>query len=193
VELVLASSNAHQLRELSALLGPHDVVRMPDGVRLPPETGRTFADNALAKARAAAKATGRPALGEDSGIEVRALAGAPGILSARYAGDSATDADNLEKLLDEMRERRDRRAAYACALALVTPDGAEKVFQAQCWGRLARAPRGTGGFGYDPIFEPDEAKVRGVTMAELAPDEKNAISHRGRAAGQLLEWLAQGR
>jgi len=189
VELVLASRNAHKLRELGTLLAPHQVVPLPNGIELPPERDRSYAENALAKARTGAGETGRAALGEDSGIEVRALGGAPGVRSARYAGEGVTDEDNLEKLLRAAEGLDDRAAAYVCVLALVGPGGEERLFEGRCEGVLAERPRGDGGFGYDPIFEPADA-TPGVTMAELAPGQKDAISHRGRAARQLLEWLA---
>ncbi len=186
--MVLGSGNAHKLRELSRLLEPHELVGLPEGVELPPETGASFADNAATKARATARATGVPSLGEDSGIVVAALGGEPGIRSARYAGESATDEENLEKLLRETDGAGDREAAYVCALALATPDGQEQVFEGRCDGVLASAPRGQGGFGYDPIFVPAEGPG-GATMAELPDEGKNAISHRGMAARLLLEWL----
>jgi XTP/dITP diphosphohydrolase len=189
VELVLASRNAHKLRELGTLLAPTRVVPLPDGIVLPPERSRSYAENALAKARTGAGGAGRPTLGEDSGIEVRALGGAPGIRSARYGGEGATDEDNLEKLLRAAEGLTDRAAAYVCVLALVVPGGEERLFEGRCEGALAERPRGDGGFGYDPIFQPADGPP-GVTMAELAPDRKNAISHRGRAARLLLEWLA---
>jgi XTP/dITP diphosphohydrolase len=188
VQLVLASRNAHKLRELAMLLAPIELRPLPQGIELPPETGQSFAENALAKARAGAQGTGSPTLGEDSGIEVAALGGAPGIRSARYAGEHATDEENLAKLLNEARGVHDRAAAYVCALALVWPGGEEKLFEARCEGRLSNRPRGSGGFGYDPIFEPADG-APGLTMAELSPEQKNAISHRGRAARLLLEWL----
>jgi len=188
MELVLASRNAHKVRELGALLAPNDVLALPEGIELPPEDGDTYAENALVKARAGARNTGRPTLGEDSGIEVRALDGAPGIRSARYAGEEATDGQNLDKLLRAAEGLDDRAAAYVCALAFVAPGGEEVLFEGRCEGVLAERPRGEGGFGYDPIFEPADA-APGQTMAELPPERKNAISHRGRAARQLLEWL----
>jgi XTP/dITP diphosphohydrolase len=189
LNLVLGSRNAHKRRELDALLAPHQLSALPARIQLPPENGVSFTENALLKARATAQATGREALGEDSGIVVPALGGAPGIRSARYAGEQATDEQNVSKLLRELESVEDRRAAYACALVFVAPDGEEKIFEAECHGRIARAPRGSGGFGYDPIFVPDEGSGD-VTMASLAPDEKNAISHRGRAARLLREWLS---
>jgi XTP/dITP diphosphohydrolase len=188
VRLVLASRNPHKLRELSELLRPHELEPLPEGVELPEETGTTFAENALSKARSACSATGRPAVGDDSGIEAAALGGAPGVRSARYAGAAASDEENLEKLLREVPEDGDRRVAYACVLAYAAPDGGEQLVEARCEGVLAAEPRGTGGFGYDPAFVPIDYDD-GRTMAELSPEEKDAISHRGRAARALLERL----
>lgn len=189
MRLVLASRNAHKLRELSVLLAPHELLPLPDSVELPPETGTTFAENALVKARTAASATGMPAVADDSGIEAAALGGAPGIYSARFAGEDASDEDNLSKLLREVPPDGDTRVAYVCALALVDADGREQVVDGRCGGRLTHSPRGEGGFGYDPAVVPDDY-ADGRTMAELTVAEKDAISHRGRAARALLELLA---
>jgi XTP/dITP diphosphohydrolase len=189
VRLVLGSRNAHKLRELSGLLAPHELEPLPEGIELPPETGDTFAANAMMKARSTARATGGPSLGEDSGIVVAALGGAPGIRSARYAGDDASDDDNLRKLLRETEDALDRAAAYVCALAFTGASGEEQLFEGRCAGSLARAPRGSGGFGYDPIFIPAKGPDDKTTMAELAPADKDAISHRGEAARMLLAWL----
>jgi len=186
VRLVLATRNDHKLRELSELMRPYELDPLPAGVELPPETGTTFADNALGKARAAAAATGRPAVADDSGIEASALGGTPGVWSARYAGESATDEENLEKLLREVPADGDRRVAYVCALAYVEPGGRQEVVHGRCEGTLAAEPRGDGGFGYDPAFVPDDYPGDGRTMAELTPVEKDAISHRGRAARALV-------
>ena len=188
MRLVLASRNPHKLRELGSLLEPHELELLPEEVELPPETGDTFAENALAKARAAADATGRAAVADDSGIEAAALGGAPGVLSARYAGAGATDEENLEKLLREVPDDGDRRVAYVCALAYVGRGGAHQVVEGRCEGTLAREPRGSEGFGYDPAFVPADYPG-GRTMAELSPADKDAISHRGRAARALLEVL----
>ena len=185
MRLVLASRNAHKLRELNLLLAPHELVPLPDAVELPPETGATFAENALVKARTAAAATGMSAVADDSGIEAAALGGAPGIYSARFAGEGASDGDNLAKLLRDVPPDGDTRVAYVCALVLVEPDGDELVAEARCHGRLTHEPRGDGGFGYDPAVVPDDYDD-GRTMAELSPVEKDAISHRGRAARELL-------
>jgi XTP/dITP diphosphohydrolase len=186
VRLVLATRNDHKLRELSELMRPYQLEPLPAGVELPPETGTTFADNALGKARAAAAATGRPAIADDSGIEAAALGGAPGVWSARYAGEDATDRQNLEKLLREVPADGDRRVAYVCALAYVEPGGRQEIVHGRCEGTLAPEPRGDGGFGYDPAFVPDDYPGDERTMAELTPVEKDAISHRGRAARALV-------
>ena len=187
MRLVLSTRNPHKVRELGTLLAPHEVLPLPDNVELPPETGHTFAENALEKARAAARATGLPAVADDSGIEAAALGGAPGVRSARFAGEKASDEENLSKLLREVPPGGDRRVAYVCALAYVTGDE-ERLFEGRCEGTLATEPRGSGGFGYDPAFLPDD-REDGRTMAELSVEEKDAISHRGRAARAFLEWL----
>jgi XTP/dITP diphosphohydrolase len=189
VRLVVASRNEHKLRELAGLLDGYEVVPLPDDVELPPETGDTFEANARVKARVAAEATGAAAVADDSGIEAAALGGRPGVHSARFAGDAATDEDNLAKLLREVPDDGDRRVAYVCALAFAEPEGSgERVFEARCTGTLAHEPRGSGGFGYDPAFVPDDVGD-GRTMAELDPAEKAAISHRGRAVRMLSDWL----
>jgi XTP/dITP diphosphohydrolase len=190
VKLVLATRNDHKAHEFSALLAPHEVVALPAAVQLPPETGTTFTENALGKARAAAAALGTVVIADDSGIESAALDGRPGVYSARFAGDGATDAENLDKLLREAPAGSP--LAYVCVIALVDPAaGTEQVFEGRCTGTLAAAPRGDGGFGYDPAFLPDDAipPPAGRTMAELTPQEKGAISHRGRAAALLREAL----
>ena len=186
MRLVLATRNHHKLRELSELMRPYELDPLPDDVTLPPETGTTFADNALGKARAAAAATGRPAVADDSGIEAAALGGAPGVWSARFAGEDATDEENLSKLLADVPDDGDRRVAYVCALAYVEPGGREEVVHGRCDGTLAHEARGDGGFGYDPAFIPDDFPGDERTMAELTPAEKDTISHRGRAARALV-------
>jgi XTP/dITP diphosphohydrolase len=188
--LVLATRNPHKVRELSRLLAPSGlrVEPLPADVELPPEHGETFAENALPKARSAAEATGRAAIADDSGIESVALDGAPGVRSARYAGPHATDEENLRKLMREAPPGSSLR--YVCALAYVDPAaGVEKLFYGGCSGRLAGEPRGSGGFGYDPVFEVDGSR----TMAELSDAEKDAISHRGRAVLAFREWLSTDR
>ena len=185
--LVLATKNAHKVRELARMLGEAaDVEPLPDEIELPPETGTTFAENALIKARAAARATGCAAVADDSGIEADVLGGAPGVYSARYAGPDATDADNLAKFRREVPAGSAIR--YVCVIAHVAPDGGEELFVGTCTGRMAGEERGSRGFGYDPVFVPD-GDHGGRTMAELGDAEKDAISHRGRAARGLLEWL----
>jgi XTP/dITP diphosphohydrolase len=189
VRLVLATRNPHKVRELAALLDGHEVAALPDGVSLPPETGETYAANALVKARAAAAATGEPAFADDSGIESAALGGAPGVRSARFAGEGATDADNLALLIE--RAPAGSALAYVCVIALVDPrTGEERLFEGRCTGTMAPSARGSGGFGYDPVFVPDD-RADGRTLAELAPGEKDAISHRGRAARALRDHLGE--
>jgi XTP/dITP diphosphohydrolase len=183
---VLATRNAHKLREFATLLSPHEIVELPRDVVLPPETGDTFAANALDKARTAARATGLPAIADDSGIEAAALGGAPGVRSARFAGEHASDAENLAKLLRDAPAGSPLR--YVCALAYVDVHGTERLVEGSCSGTLDPPPRGDGGFGYDPAFLPDDL-ADGRTMAELDPAEKDAISHRGRAARGLLALL----
>jgi XTP/dITP diphosphohydrolase len=192
VKLVLASRNTYKLRELQEVLDGIELVPLPESVQLPPETGDTFMENARGKAHAAAAATGVPAIADDSGIEAEALGGRPGVRSARFAGEHASDEDNLRKLLRDVPEDADRRVAYVCALVYATPDGEEQTFEERCAGVLATEPRGSGGFGYDPAFIPDDIGD-GRTMAELSPGEKHAISHRGRAARALAGWIADRR
>ena len=187
--LLLATRNPHKVREMQRLLESVgiEVEPLPDDVELPPEDGATFADNALPKARTVAAATGRPAIADDSGIEAAVLNGGPGVRSARYAGEGATDEQNLEKFVAEVPS--DSRLRYVCALAYVNPEtGEERVFFGDCRGRMARAAAGSGGFGYDPVFVPD-ASGDNRTMAELSDAEKDAISHRGHAVRALLRWI----
>ena len=188
--LVVATRNEHKLRELRELLPGVQLDPLPPEVELPPEEALTFSENALDKARAAHAATGRPAIADDSGIAAYGLDGRPGVRSARYAGDDATDEENLAKLLDEVAKVDDRRVAYICEIALVDEGGSESIFEGRCEGRLTTEPRGSGGFGYDPAFVPDDTGPDDErTMAELSPDEKNTISHRGRAARELATHL----
>ena len=190
MRLLLATHNEHKRRELERLLPAHEIALLPGAVQLPPEDGVTFAENALGKARAAAVATGEVTIADDSGIEAAALGGAPGVRSARYAGEHATDRQNLDKLLREAPAGS--ALAYVCALAYVDPAaGIERLFEERCAGRLAAQPRGAGGFGYDPAFLPDDGPPD-LTMAELTAEQKDAISHRGRAARALEEWLRTG-
>lgn len=185
--LLLATRNEHKRREFARLLPDWEIDALPDVLELPPEDGATFADNALGKARAAAAATGRVSIADDSGIEAAALDGRPGVRSARYAGEDATDEENLALLLREAPAGS--ALEYVCALAYVIPGaGEEHLFEGRCAGTLALEPRGERGFGYDPAFVPDDGPQT-ETMAELSDEQKDAISHRGRAARALLEWL----
>lgn len=184
--VVLATRNAHKLREFGRLLAPAGitVLPLPDDVELPPEVGDSFAANALPKARAAAAATGRVSIADDSGLEADALDGRPGVHSARFAGPHATDRENLDRLLAQAPAGSGLR--YVCALALVDPGaGVETVVFGQCRGLLAARAAGDGGFGYDPAFVPAD-DPSGRTMAELSDAEKDRISHRGRAVRALL-------
>jgi XTP/dITP diphosphohydrolase len=188
--LLLATRNEHKRREFARLLPGWEIDPLPDDVELPPENGATFADNALGKARAAAAATGRTSIADDSGIEAAALGGRPGVRSARYAGENASDEENLALLLREAPAGS--ALEYVCALAYVDPAlTAEdhRLFEGRCAGTLAPEPRGERGFGYDPAFVPDD-RPETETMAELSDEQKDEISHRGRAARALLEWLA---
>jgi XTP/dITP diphosphohydrolase len=188
--LLLATRNPGKLVELRRMLSGFDVVGLADVPDFPeaPETGATFAENALAKARDAAAATGLPSVADDSGLAVDALNGMPGVLSARWSGRHGDDRANLELLLAQVGDVPDERrgAAFVCAAALVVPGGPETVVHGVWTGRLTRAPRGTNGFGYDPIFVPD-GETR--TSAELSADEKDAASHRARALQALLPHL----
>ena len=182
----LATGNPHKLREYSALLDGLEIGGLPDEFEMPPEDGDSFAENALIKARALALATGEQAIADDSGICVERLGGKPGIRSARWAGEEATDEENLALLLE--RTEPGDELEYICVIAWADPaTGAQETFEGRCRGRRAAEPRGEGGFGYDPAFEADETPGR--TMAELEPAEKDAISHRGRAARSFRAWL----
>jgi XTP/dITP diphosphohydrolase len=193
----VASANPDKVAEIAAILGP-DV----DLVARPPEVGEVIEDadtlegNARLKAAAIADATGCPAVADDTGLEVDALDGAPGVYSARYAGEHATYADNVTKLLHELegvgaRDHEARRARFRTVAMVRWPDGREVAAEGSAEGRIAISPRGTNGFGYDPVFVPAELDGTGSTrtFAELDPDEKGAISHRGRAFRALLERL----
>ena len=184
--VVLATRNAHKLREFQRLLPDTRLESLPDHVELPPETGETFAENALIKARAAAQATGAPAIADDSGIEADALGGRPGVRSARYAGEAATDSENLDKLRAQVPPGSGLR--YVCAVAYVEPGHAARTVEGTCEGVMAAAPRGEGGFGYDPVFVPADGDGE-RTIAELTDAEKDRISHRGRAVREAAAWL----
>jgi XTP/dITP diphosphohydrolase len=189
--LILATGNRHKLAEMEELLPTVDLQPLPPGFEMPPEDGDSFEANALIKARAVRAATGAVTIADDSGIAAEDLGGAPGIYSARYAGEGASDEVNLDKLLREVDAAGGtRRAAYVCAIALIDEGGAEHVFEARCEGRLLGERRGSGGFGYDPAFVPDDTGPDDDrTYAELSAAEKNAISHRGRAVRALSRHL----
>ncbi len=189
VPLVLASRNEGKLVELRRILGPGFELRaLPADAPEVEETGATFEENALLKARSAAQATGLAAVADDSGIAVDALNGMPGVLSARWSGAHGDDEANLRLVLGQVSGVPDERlgAAFVCAAAVALPDGTEQVVRGEVRGRLVRERRGTQGFGYDPVFVPD-GQVR--TTAEMEPAEKDAISHRGRAFRALAEVL----
>ena len=194
-KLALATKNPGKIREILEICGEWPV-EWKFASDAPPgswpeveETGETYLDNALLKARAVASALNLPAIADDSGIEVDALEGAPGPRSARFAGSAATDEQNLHLLIDRIRDvaPEDRTARYRCIAACAWPDGREVWAEGVCDGRLILEPRGTGGFGYDPIFVTEGEDAR--TMAELSPEEKDAISHRGRALRALRDIL----
>jgi XTP/dITP diphosphohydrolase len=192
--VVLATRNAHKVAELNRILADAgfrgELVGLDEFPDAPdvPETGSTFADNALLKARAIAAHTGLPAVSDDSGLTVNALNGMPGILSARWAGKHGDDQANLELVLGQLADIDGREGAFVCVAALVLPDGSgEWTTTGVLAGSIARAPRGANGFGYDPIFVPDGMER---TTAELAPQDKDAISHRGRAFRAIAVLIA---
>ena len=189
--VVLASANPKKAAEIAAILGDRlELVPRPAEVPEAVEDADTFEGNARLKAVSLVEATGLAALADDSGLEVDALGGAPGVWSARYAGEGASDADNVAKLLAALADRPDpaeRTARFRCVLVLCRPDGSELVASGTVEGHIAAAPRGPGGFGYDPVFVPNEGDGR--TFGEMTQDEKHAISHRGRALRDLLAQL----
>ncbi|HEY2807868.1 MAG TPA: RdgB/HAM1 family non-canonical purine NTP pyrophosphatase [Steroidobacteraceae bacterium] len=192
--VVLASSNPGKLRELAALLAPLNVQLRAQGslgIPAPEETGSSFLDNALLKARHAARLARLPGLADDSGLEVDALEGRPGVWSARFAGARATDAQNLQRLLEELAARpgQARTARYQCVIVFVREagDAAPLIARGTWEGSIIDTPRGSGGFGYDPVFVPQGQRS---TAAELAPQQKNLLSHRGQALRTLVAMLA---
>jgi XTP/dITP diphosphohydrolase len=187
VRLVLATANPDKAAEIAAVLPGVELVPRPTGVPDVDETGVTLVENALLKARAVADATGEAAVADDTGLEVDALGGAPGVRSSRYAGPGATYAGNVTRLLEALEGRADRRARFRTVALARLPDGREAVAEGVVEGTIAAAPRGDAGFGYDPVFVPDEGDGR--TFAEMTPEEKNAISHRARAFRALATVL----
>jgi len=192
IDVVIATRNSGKLREIRQILAPlglkilslRDFPEIPEIVK----DGQTFEENAVKKAAAAARQTGRIAIADDSGLAVDALQGRPGVFSSRYAGENATDADRYLKLLKEMaRVPKGRRgAAFLCALAVASPEGKVEIVEGECRGEIASSPQGAQGFGYDPVFFLPEL---GRTMAELEPEGKNRISHRARALEKLKKVL----
>ena len=195
MQVILATWNAHKVDEIREILAdaPFTVVCLADLPPIPeaPETGDTFADNALQKARFVAERTEGVVVADDSGLEVDALAGLPGVRSARFAGDFATDSENLSKLLKDMQQvpSGQRTARFRTVAVVVFPDGKELIAHGVVEGSISEEPRGTGGFGYDSIFVPDEGG--GSTFAEMPAEQKNLISHRGRAFRSLAQMLNQ--
>ncbi len=192
MRLVLATTNRGKAAELADVLaaGLEDLVLVPrpPGLPEPEEDGDTLAANARIKARAVVEAIGEAAVADDTGLEVDALDGRPGLFAARFAGPGATFADNIAKLLAELDGVQDRRARWRTVALVSFPDGTDVQAEGTCDGVITEAPRGAGGFGYDPVFVPDEGDGR--TLAELSRQEKNALSHRGRAFRALAERLA---
>lgn len=197
--LVLATTNQNKVREFKAFVSefPVEVKSLSDFRPLPEviEDGSTFDENAYKKALHYAKVLGVPAIADDSGLVVEALSGAPGVRSARYAGDGASDQDNCRKLLAEMEGETNRKASFVCVLSIAVPSGPALTYEASCAGTILDAPRGSNGFGYDPLFyyEP-----YGKTFAEISMEEKNKVSHRGKVLSELsdefdkvLKWLEQ--
>ncbi|MBW2466785.1 MAG: XTP/dITP diphosphatase [Deltaproteobacteria bacterium] len=195
--IVLATRNAGKVREFQQLLKdfPVEIKSLSDFGPIPEveEDGSTFDDNAYKKALFTAKALGLPAIADDSGLVVEALGGAPGVLSARYAGKNAADKDNIAKLLREMEGVSDRRAAFECVISIAVPSGPALTYEGRCEGQITREPKGDAGFGYDPVFFFPEYNR---TFAELSSEEKNRVSHRGKALGEVvaefdkvLKWL----
>jgi len=195
--IVLATRNIGKMKELQQLLQdfPVEIKNLNDFGPIPEveENGETFDDNAYKKASFTAKVLGLPAIADDSGLVVQALGGAPGVKSARYAGENASDAENIAKLLKEMENKADRRAAFECVISIAVPSGPALTYEGRCDGEITTKPRGKSGFGYDPVFYCPEY---GKTFAELSSQEKNRVSHRGKALKEVaaefqkvLAWL----
>ena len=190
MRIIFATANPGKLREASEVLGPEYEVVPPASLGITediPETGSTLQENSLQKARYLFERTGLPCFADDTGLEVDALGGAPGIYSARYAGPGHDSNANMEKLLAELLRFEDRRARFHTVVTLILADGQPRFFEGVCEGAIARERHGTGGFGYDPVFLPDA--YPGRTLAEVSEEEKNAVSHRGRALRAMADWL----
>ncbi|ADK29449.1 RdgB/HAM1 family non-canonical purine NTP pyrophosphatase [Corynebacterium pseudotuberculosis] len=202
MRILIASNNAKKLKELEVILEASGVsgaeivpLRAVEPYPEPQEDGRSFADNALIKARAGVKNTGLVTIADDSGLMVEELNGMPGVLSARWSGSHGDDAANNNLLLKQMSDvpEERRQAAFVSVCALVTPDGTEHLVEGRWEGRLLTAPQGDNGFGYDPLFVPGEEDSAGTyrSSAELSAEEKNAISHRGKALKQLVPIISR--
>ncbi len=191
-DVVLATANPHKAAEMSAVLAVAGFTVLPRPVEVPdvPETADTLEGNALLKARAVSEATGMASVADDTGLFVDALDGRPGVHSARYAGETASDADNVARLLGELADvKSPRRAHFRTVIVVAYPDGTHVTVDGELVGQIIDAPRGSEGFGYDPVFEPDETPGR--TLAELSAEEKNRRSHRGRALAALARIVAE--
>ncbi len=188
--IVLATSNEGKIREFKRILkdGPLELKGIKEFGPIPEviEDGRTFDDNAYKKAYSVASSLGLPAIADDSGLVVPALGGAPGVKSARYAGEQASDADNIEKLLKALKDKDDRQASFECVISIAMPNGPALTYEGRCEGEITMAPRGVDGFGYDPVFK---YPPLGKTFAELTLEEKNRVSHRGKALQEVAEEL----
>jgi len=190
MKIIFATANKGKLREAAEVLGPGFEIVSPASLGITediPETGSTLQENSLQKARYLFDRTGLPCFADDTGLEVDALGGAPGIYSARYAGPGHDHQKNMDKLLAELNRFEDRRARFKTVVTLILADGEPRFFEGVCEGSIARGKRGTGGFGYDPVFLPDA--YPGRTLAEVSEEEKNAVSHRGRAIRAMAAWL----
>ena len=200
MKIIFATANAGKLREAAEVLGPGFEIVSPASLGITediPETGSTLQENSVQKARYLFERTGLPCFADDTGLEVDALGGAPGIYSARYAGPGHDHQKNMDKLLAELEkleipdqvrnDERSRRARFRTVVTLILADGEPRFFEGVCEGSIAREKRGTGGFGYDPVFLPDA--YPGRTLAEVSEEEKNAVSHRGRAIRAMAAWL----
>ena len=194
MKIVFATANAGKLREAAEVLGPDfEIVSLAQAgiTEEIPETGKTLQENSLQKARYLFERAGLPCFADDTGLEVDALGGAPGIYSARYAGPNHDHQANMDKLLKELGATEERRAHFKTVVTLILADGQPRFFEGTCEGSIARAKRGDGGFGYDPVFLPDA--YPGRTLAEVSEEEKNAVSHRGQAIRAMAAWLKSRR
>ncbi|MCR5351766.1 MAG: RdgB/HAM1 family non-canonical purine NTP pyrophosphatase [Bacteroidales bacterium] len=190
MKIVFATANAGKLREAAEVLGPDfEIVSLAQAgiTEDVPETGSTLQENSLQKAQYLFERTGLPCFADDTGLEVEALGGAPGIYSARYAGPGHDHQKNMDKLLAELGDRDDRRARFRTVVTLILADGQPHFFEGCCKGSIAREKSGNGGFGYDPVFLADA--YPGRTLAEVSEEEKNAVSHRGQAIRAMAAWL----